>query len=183
MTKVCHNIHDTRTKVNFFSWTLLHGFTLTQSRLRARGFALAERCPLCKKSSEDIRHLFFDCSTATYLLFFFLRNSLRVGSDVLLQNCCPPNLSSNGQVYWRLLARAVLWTLWLERNARVFDESPCTLDKLILKVKEHVWSLGEPAVRHVLFEDIAFNWDSVMYARVFRGGLHQSGCLGVTNFL
>lgn len=52
----------------------------------------------------------------------------------------------------------------MERNSRLFEESFCTTDRLILNVKEQAWRwvINELVVKQVKLEDIVFNWDKVM---------------------
>lgn len=72
---------------------------------------MAERCPLCENYSEDVCHLFFDCSVVKELWSYFLKQSSGVGSFVLLQSRCPLDLTAAGRAIWRMVARVVLWPL------------------------------------------------------------------------
>jgi hypothetical protein len=45
----------------FFSWTTTLGNVLTIDNLQKRGFFLQEWCCMCKRSGENVDHLFLHC--------------------------------------------------------------------------------------------------------------------------
>lgn len=58
--------------------------------------------------------------------------------------CTKEQLTLKSIISWSyyfgwVLSRAILWVIWGERNARVFEETYCSTDKLIHKIKEQAW--------------------------------------------
>jgi hypothetical protein len=55
------------TRVAFFSWTATLGNVLTIDNLRKRDLFIQEWCCMCKRSGDDVDHLFLHCSMAMEL--------------------------------------------------------------------------------------------------------------------
>lgn len=110
-------------------------------------------------------HLFFGCAVAVELWHYFSGHSCQLGSSLLLTNTSSRNLIVASKVIWMLIARALVWVIWQERNTRKFEELYYPIEKLIIKVNEKAWNwaLGETVVRNVKLEDITVNWDGVLF--------------------
>lgn len=52
---------DLPSKVSFLVWLIVRDKVLSQENLKKKGIAMAERCALCRNSSENRSHLFQDC--------------------------------------------------------------------------------------------------------------------------
>ncbi|KAJ4758597.1 RNA-directed DNA polymerase (reverse transcriptase)-related family protein [Rhynchospora pubera] len=110
-------------KVKIFLWLLLQDRLLTQQNLLVRNWPANDGCPCClARPFETACHLFLHCPFATalwnrirhfYLLppliltddlpEFWLRNSLVIGT------------------VWDIIWAATSWTIWKERNSRIFN--------------------------------------------------------------
>ncbi|KAJ4766167.1 RNA-directed DNA polymerase (reverse transcriptase)-related family protein [Rhynchospora pubera] len=110
-------------KVKIFLWLLLQDGLLTQQNLLVRNWPANDECPCClARPFETACHLFLHCPFATalwnrirhfYLLppliltddlpEFWLRNSLVIGT------------------VWDIIWAATSWTIWKERNSRIFN--------------------------------------------------------------
>jgi hypothetical protein len=51
-------------KIKLFLWLSMEGKILTWDSLQKRGWEGPGRCPLCRKESESITHLFTSCTFA-----------------------------------------------------------------------------------------------------------------------
>ena len=54
-------------KVHIFGWRILRGIILLGAILIERHIGSNGACPICNQGSEDIRHLLFQCTSATEL--------------------------------------------------------------------------------------------------------------------
>lgn len=57
---------------SFLPWLLHFDKALTLDNLEKKGFQLANRCSLCRKSEESVAHLFLHCHMASELWGEFL---------------------------------------------------------------------------------------------------------------
>ncbi|CAL1385774.1 unnamed protein product [Linum trigynum] len=115
-------------KICGFLWICFHQKILTIDNLKRRGWALANRCELCQKEEESVSHIFVDCDFTK-----------QVWNGVI--SCCPlERVPSNditstirnwpsdipdcieGWISFCSL-HAICWTVWRERNRRIFDLS------------------------------------------------------------
>ncbi|GJN34056.1 hypothetical protein PR202_gb22693 [Eleusine coracana subsp. coracana] len=114
-------------KCRFFFWTLLHGRCWTAARLYRHGLRDNNICALCSQEAEDIDHLFLSCVYSREFWFKILR---RCGWQLLTpmaQDCLVDWWLHNRKRIPKPRRRCfdsitilITWTLWLERNGRVF---------------------------------------------------------------
>ncbi|KAI8561688.1 hypothetical protein RHMOL_Rhmol04G0359800 [Rhododendron molle] len=50
-------------KLKGFLWTCMHGKLLKNHHHMIRGLVDNDICPYCNNAREDLKHLFFDCTT------------------------------------------------------------------------------------------------------------------------
>ncbi|CAN1166125.1 Putative ribonuclease H protein At1g65750 [Linum perenne] len=110
-------------KIKHFAWRLGRGVLPTRTALRERRIGVPVACGLCEGPPETLWHLFFECDTARRCwqhlgkLQFIDASIQGVTSfkDWMLQiiNTSPEKVVQEALV--------VLWSLWKERNARVWD--------------------------------------------------------------
>ena len=110
-------------KIKVFSWYLRRGVILTKDNLVRRNWHGSTKCMFCPHQ-ETIKHLFFECSFARSIW-----SSIQIAS-----NLYPPKLVANVFSNWlhgidkklrtviRVGAIAVIWSLWLCRNDKVFND-------------------------------------------------------------
>lgn len=113
-------------RASFFLWLAIRKRLPTRDRLISWGMSVLENCPLCNSSQETHDHLFFSCPFSDWLWQFFAtrvsgQNSpslLATVLDVMLQP--PISVSGHTTVIMKLLLQVIVYTLWRERNARIF---------------------------------------------------------------
>eukprot|EP00253_Pinus_taeda_P013812 PITA_13812 len=113
-------------KTKIFLWLLMHRKTLTWENLRKKGFCGPSRCPMSNKEEETMNHLFNTCESAN-IMWNWAENTLqqtdrtRVSIHGTIENW-RGNFSSNQRVniIWKIMPGFITWTIWKERNIRVF---------------------------------------------------------------
>ena len=85
-------------------------------------------CKLCMKYGESIDHLFLHCSLTIGLwhrLFQIAKMDwvpLRSISDMITIKYQGFGKSKRGIVLWQIVCIALIWVVWRERNARIFED-------------------------------------------------------------
>ena len=110
-------------KIIVFTWYLRRGVILTKDNLVKRNWHESTKCVFCSHQ-ETIKHLFFECTFARSIW-----SSIQIAS-----NLYPPKSVANVFGNWlhgidkklwtviRVGAIAIIWTLWLSKNDKVFDD-------------------------------------------------------------
>jgi len=115
------------TMVAFFVWSVALGKILTHNNLRKRNVIVIEWCCLCKKSGESIDHLLLHCEITrdlwSYILTLFGVEWVMSRSVLELLNSWGPAIGcARAKEAWRLAPLCLLWCIWRERNARLFED-------------------------------------------------------------
>jgi hypothetical protein len=109
-----------RTKI--FAWYLRRGVILTKDNLAKRNWHGSKKCVFCHQD-ETINHLFFQCKLARSIW-----SAVQIGSTLF-----PPRSVVNLFGNWlngvdvrfkrliRMGAIAIIWSLWLYRNDKIFN--------------------------------------------------------------
>ena len=151
-------------KVKFFAWLAVQDRIWTADRLAKRGWPNCGLCPLCKRDPESGPHLFFKCRFTVRLWNLII---IKLG----LAHMDTSTWLTDGSVmeWWANRTSATIphrkamasitmlvsWTIWNERNSRVFRHKsapPIILLNNIL-TEAQLWStagarkLGEILVR------------------------------------
>ena len=123
--------------VAFFSWIASLGKALTFDNLRNRGFIIPNWCCMCLRNGESVDHLFLHCSVAADLwsLVFGL-----FGVQWVMARSVLDLFSSwlgqlgwhDSALVWKMIPHCVIWCLWREQNARLFDDSERHIPELKL---------------------------------------------------
>ena len=118
-------------RVDFFIWTVAHGQILTLDNLMLRGRPLANRCCLFCYNVESVDHLLLFCPIALSLWMYMLRlfgiNWVMPGSVMDLLFCWYHWLGKHSSDIWDLVPGCVMWTIWIERNPRSFEDEGKTV--------------------------------------------------------
>ncbi|RVX11275.1 LINE-1 retrotransposable element ORF2 protein [Vitis vinifera] len=118
-------------KVKSFVWLVAHKKLNTNDLLQLRRphKALSPNiCKLCMKHGETVDHLFLHCSLTKGLwhrLFQLAKMdwvSPRSISDMFFTNFNGFGSSKRGVVLWQDACIALMWVVWRERNARIFED-------------------------------------------------------------
>ena len=121
-------------KVALFLWLLCHQSILTWDNLRKRHFHCPSICPNCGENEETQQHLLYACPLASLL---WEKVSFRC------QRNCKPDTDIRGAIrdwhqhpfksgilnhLWRIIPGLLLWTIWKERNKRIFKDQRTSID-------------------------------------------------------
>lgn len=113
-------------KLQGFLWTCMHGKLLTNQHRKLRGLTDNDSCPKCDSGTEDLKHLFFDCSTSANI-WSRLPNIqvLTTGELEDWRNWLKLNTrnsrGNSGSFSSSVLTLVTLWNIWIMRNKKVFD--------------------------------------------------------------
>ena len=118
-------------RVSFFAWKASWNIILTTDQLKRRGWILLNRCYLCKMEEETSDYLLLFCKKATMLwnLFFSLFDVQWVLHSSIKRNLIAwhgASVSKGNEKAWRAAPFCLMWTLWRERNERVFNDNERT---------------------------------------------------------
>ncbi len=118
-------------RISFFLWTAARGKILTYDNLMKRGHVLAAWCCMCKKGWETVDHLLIHCEVAAALWGFIFQ---RFGIQwVLLAKVMDllfgwfNGLGKHSSDIWNLVPHCLMWSLWNERNSRIFEDKEQSL--------------------------------------------------------
>ncbi|XP_039019422.1 uncharacterized protein LOC120150886 [Hibiscus syriacus] len=115
----------------------------TRERLSRMGITTVDSCVLCNDYVESRNHLFADCTTATTLWKAILR----------LNHLTKPPMSWDSMLAWAITAwkdkslltsiMKIAWctfiyTVWEERNRRIFQGRARTVEEMLSSIKEIV---------------------------------------------
>ncbi|CAN0927093.1 Putative ribonuclease H protein At1g65750, partial [Linum grandiflorum] len=145
-------VHFVPSKIQCFIWMVYNKKIATIDNLQRRGFHLAGRCALCFNHSESVNHIFLEYEY-TRQIWSRLNSALSIygpfHNDVVgffsawkCMNCLPCF-----QIVMKCIVHALCWSVWLERNHRMFRDdfhSPLqTFSKIIWMVGNWLvsWSL------------------------------------------
>ena len=110
------------------------GVILTKNNLGKRNWHGSRQCVFCHNDGT-IKHLFFNCTIACSIW-----SIIQIGSTLY-----PPTSVANIFGSWlngvdkrfkrliRMAALAVIWSLWLCRNDKVFHDKNCSLMQIIFR--------------------------------------------------
>jgi hypothetical protein len=121
-------------KTKVFAWYLRRGVILTKDNLAKRNWHGCTKCVFCHEN-ETIKHLFFSCRIARSIW-----SIIQIGSTLY-----PPRSVANIFGNWlngvetryktliRMGAIAVIWSLWLCRNDKVFNDKNSSLLQVVYR--------------------------------------------------
>eukprot|EP00253_Pinus_taeda_P011126 PITA_11126 len=133
-------------KVSFFLWLVGHQRILTWDKLRRRDYDGPSIYVNCKSQEETIHHLLDACPLANQLwekASFRCQRRCRLPDDItnsLRHWQMNPYKSEILNHLWNILPGLLLWSIWKERNKRIFKDqcSPVEIiwSKLYVNLKE-----------------------------------------------
>ena len=100
-----------------------------------RGHPLANRCCLCYCIAESVDRLLLFCLIAhslwMYMLRFFGMEWVMQGSVVDLLVCWYHWLGKCSFDIWDMVPGCLMWTIWIDRNRRFFEDEGKTVVQLL----------------------------------------------------
>jgi hypothetical protein len=138
------------------------GNILTHDNLRRRCIVVVEWCVMCKKHGESVDHLLLHCDVArvVWSSFYSLFGVEWVmPSSVLDLLSGWGTLMGRGPVFriWKQVPFCVLWSLWRERNSKLFEDVEVLVGALCRNVLNMLYlgvsaqSLGSMSFADCLF--------------------------------
>uniref|UniRef100_A0ACD5TYV8 Uncharacterized protein n=1 Tax=Avena sativa TaxID=4498 RepID=A0ACD5TYV8_AVESA len=135
-------------RCRFFMWLVAHKRCLTANNLARRGWPHNTSCPLCIVASEDCTHLFMHCHFTKHV-WERVRTWSRANFPI-------PDDTFGSTNKWWLMARKrapksmrrdfdtvvilVHWTIWKERNSRIFQQECSKADRVFELIIEDIHS-------------------------------------------
>lgn len=105
-------------RISFFAWEAAKERILTLDNLMKRGFHLANRCTLCKVSSETCRHLLLWCPITYGLwndIFSLMGIQWVIAGSVKAELLAWEGIAALNKHY-SLIPLSIFWVEWKERN-------------------------------------------------------------------
>jgi hypothetical protein len=133
----------------FHAWLALRRRCWTADRLLRRGLPSHTLCPLCRVHDETLDHLSLDCPFAK-VVWADTNSELRTplpSPAAPLSDWWPEAVERKTA---NSLISLVIRSLWLERNARVFDKIKTSPQEIVRRIRDewHLWlssrGLGRP---------------------------------------
>jgi hypothetical protein len=137
-------------KIKFFAWLVNQNRIWTADRLAKRGWPNCGLCPLCKRCTESVDHLFVHCR-------FTKRLWERVKEWLGIPHIHPNNWGVLSFPEWwgsmatgqsrggvASLSMLIIWELWNERNDRIFKNKHAPVQVVFDRVKKEgsLWVLA-----------------------------------------
>ncbi|GJT98779.1 RNA-directed DNA polymerase, eukaryota, reverse transcriptase zinc-binding domain protein [Tanacetum coccineum] len=115
-------------KHSFIMWLAIQDRLTTQDKLQRWGNQAVNRCCLCLNHSEDLKHLFFQCSFSTDVwnraqLMGDMKINMNDWQSVIQGMIDAGNGDNIKSILRRLLLAACVYHIWQERNNRIFKDS------------------------------------------------------------
>ena len=131
-------------KMKFLAWLAIQNRIWTADRLQKRGWPNCGLCPLCKQTGETVHHLFYKCRFSTriwgmikgWLNLDFINTSVWMTRRSIHDWWI--NMSGVGVPHRKAIASLTMltcWTIWCERNARVFQHKSTLPSVLLLNIQ------------------------------------------------
>jgi hypothetical protein len=156
--------------VAFFVWLAALGKILTYDNLRKRNVTVMEWCCLCKKSGESIGHLLLHCEIArdlwSYILILFGVEWVMSRTVLELLNSWEAAIGyGRAKEAWRLAPLCLLWCIWRERNARLFEDVETSMVKLRKRLLNtlYIWIASHHSLNVFTYVDFL----KLFYVRLF----------------
>ncbi|WJZ85876.1 hypothetical protein VitviT2T_005388 [Vitis vinifera] len=159
-------------KVKSFVWLVAHKKVNTNDMLQVRRPYKAlspDICILCMKHGESVDHLFLHCSLTIGLwhrLFQLAKLdwvSPRSIYDMMSIKFKGFGNSKRGIVLWQAASIALIWVVWWERNARIFEDkarnSEYLWDSIVFLAS--LWAFCSKAFKGIPLNVIQLDWIAV----------------------
>jgi hypothetical protein len=152
-------------KQKFFAWLLWQNRLWCADRLQHRGWPNEYFCPLCRRNLESTANLFVECPKTRELWAIIALSRNCSGADQAIHantqtldsfrsallDATPPQHRKGISSLFIL----VQWSIWKERNNRIFNRKETTISQLAVFIKDAAqdWAFaGAKALRKLLWE-------------------------------
>eukprot|EP00253_Pinus_taeda_P023451 PITA_23451 len=121
-------------KIRTFLWLLMQKKTLTWENLQKKGFQGPSKCHMCQQEEESMNHLLNSCEWASQLWLWMEailedtdRNRDSIQETITNWRKHFSRMNSVSSI-WNCIPGFVTWTIWKERNRRVFTHETRSID-------------------------------------------------------
>jgi ribonuclease HI len=124
---------DMQLKIKLFIWLAAENKILTWDILQQKGWEGPSRCQLCKHNTEDINHLFIQC-TFTKLVWERIKTIQKYKKNWegdTLSDCF--NSWTEDKSVSSILAALTCWYIWIERNKAIFENTSPSVLSVVIK--------------------------------------------------
>ena len=136
-------------KISIFFWKYFHDILPLKKLLNERiTCGIEVVCSLCGVGEESKDHLFWRCPIVhnTWKLFldwWSIKKSVLNGQGQFFDMIRLIN-GNELRVAWSTALIAMLWTIWLVRNDKIYKKSKCEEEKLVwlVKIRSYKWLLA-----------------------------------------
>ncbi|OVA11911.1 Reverse transcriptase zinc-binding domain [Macleaya cordata] len=155
-------------KICFFVWSACLNKIPTIDTLRKRGMCIPNCCYLCGRNNESASHLLLHCNYSKEVWNLILPHSgwswvfpESVEGVAHSWSFLAPH--GTGRKIWPFIPFAIMWSTWLERNNRAFNNIAKSPLKVSIDVKALLLSWGWAAFIDFRFrlDHLIFSWDSL----------------------
>jgi hypothetical protein len=150
-------------RIKVFGWYLRKGVILTKDNLAKRNWHGSKKCVFCHQN-ETIKHLFFQCHFARSIW-----SVIQVAST-LFPPCSITNIFGNWlnginnrfKKHIRVGAIAFIWSLWLCRNDKVFNDKNSSILQVIYRAigTLRLWSSLQRLEDRDLFTEVCAHMEA-----------------------
>ncbi|XP_019226299.1 PREDICTED: uncharacterized protein LOC109207768 [Nicotiana attenuata] len=131
--------NQARPKATFILWLLMHGRLQTADRLKKWKIQIDDLCCFCKQALETKEHLFAECRYGRDMwsrLMQWIQIQVNLPSWTEWQQWITQKTKGRSQMarILKLIVAEFVYTLWIERNARIFENTATTWDILAKKI-------------------------------------------------
>ena len=124
-------------RISFFIWTAARGKILAYDNLMKRGHVLAAWCCMCKNGWETGDHLLLHCEVTTaswgFVFQMFGIQWVLPAKVIELLFRWFNGFGKHSSDIWNLVPLCLMWSLWQERNSRIFEDK----EKSLLHLQEY----------------------------------------------
>jgi hypothetical protein len=122
-------------RVCFFVWSVAWGRILTCDNLIKRGYTMTSWYCMCQCDGETVDHLLLHCKIAGVLWNYVFQS---FGLQWVFPNRLVDLLfgwwnllGKHTSEIWNLIPPCLLWTVWRERNCRIFEDTEKSPSQLL----------------------------------------------------
>lgn len=148
-------------KVKFFGWIVGLKKILTIDNLRLRKMTIVNACPLCLLDAESLDRLLLDCHNSYQIwihffqlldiAFYIPRSWCQLFNEEIIfsGSSFPRNL-------WSTTIMSVIWSIWMERNKRIFQGQEYSVMHIldIIKLRTAWWMVGSSKYKRLSITEV-----------------------------
>ena len=162
-------------RVEVFLWLAVAEKISTVDNLRKRRImseAISDTCVLCGKEKETITHLFLHCEFASCIWQSFFKKCgiswcLPRALSELMEAWRSGPFKGVGLILWRLIPFSILWSIWKERNNRIFNGKSKDREDIVFMIvlKIAKWASIKKELEHLTLDNNLSNWEACLGSR------------------